>query len=182
MKFQISSTLVIIRKSTLDDLHSIQELYQTVARISGGIARKEHEISEAYIHNFLSKSLANGCSMVAEEEGKVIAEVHTYSFGIECFTHLFGDTTICVHPEYQGIGLGRKVFSALLEYVMTERRDILRVELHARESNPKAIELYQKLGFQIEGRALGRVLDPDGSIVADVPMGWLNPNFSRDTV
>jgi ribosomal protein S18 acetylase RimI-like enzyme len=170
---------MIIRKSTLDDLLAIQKLYQTVARISGGIARKEHEISEAYIYNFLSKALANGCSMIAEEGGRIVAEVHTYSFGIECFTHLLGDTTICVHPECQGRGLGRKVFSALLDYVMAERRDILRVELHARESNPKAIELYKKLGFKIEGRAEGRVLDPDGSIVADVPMGWLNPNFLK---
>lgn len=170
---------MIIRKSTLEDLHSIQELYQTVARISGGIARKEHEISEAYIHNFLSKALANGCSMVAEEKGQIWGEVHTYSFGIECFTHLFGDTTICVHPDCQGKGVGKQLFSTLLEYVMNERRDILRVELHARESNPKAIELYKKLGFTVEGRALGRVLDPDGSIVADVPMGWLNPNFLK---
>ncbi|MFN8345183.1 MAG: N-acetyltransferase [Spirosomataceae bacterium] len=168
-----------IRKSTLNDLPFIQELYQTVARISGGIARKEHEITEAYILHFLSKSLANGCSMVAEENGKIVAEVHTYSFGIECFTHLFGDTTICVHPDWQGKGVGRNVFSSLLAYIMAERRDILRVELHARESNPKAIELYKKLGFKVEGRAEGRVLDPDGSIVADVPMGWQNPNFKR---
>ena len=170
---------MIIRKSTLDDLHAIQQLYQTVARISGGIARKEHEISEAYIHNFLSKALANGCSMVAEENGQVWGEVHTYSFGIECFRHLFGDTTICIHPDCQGKGVGKQLFSTLLEYVMRERTDILRVELHARESNPKAIELYKKLGFTIEGRVLGRVLDPDGSIVADVPMGWLNPNFLK---
>lgn len=170
---------MIFRKSTLDDLHSIQQLYQTVARISGGIARKEHEILEAYIENFLTKALANGCSMVAEENGQIWGEVHTYSFGIECFMHLFGDTTICVHPDCQGKGVGKQLFSTLLEYVMQERKDILRVELHARESNPKAIELYKKLGFKIEGRALGRVLDPDGSIVADVPMGWLNPNFLK---
>ncbi|AEI51660.1 GNAT family N-acetyltransferase [Runella slithyformis] len=168
---------MIIRKSIIQDLLSIQQLYQTVARISGGIARKEHEISEAYIQNFLTKSLANGCSMVAEEDGRIIAEVHTYSFGIECFAHMFGDTTICVHPDFQGKGVGRKVFSALLDYVSNERKDILRVELHARESNAAAIELYKKLGFNVEGRAVGRVLDPDGRIVADVPMGWLNPNF-----
>lgn len=168
---------MIIRKSTLEDLPSILQLYKDVARISGGIARKEHEISEAYILNFLTKSLANGCSMVAEDNGKVVAEVHTYSLGIECFTHLFGDTTICVHPDYQGKGLGRRVFSTLLDYVSNERKDILRVELHARESNAAAIELYKKLGFSVEGRAVGRVLDPDGRIVADVPMGWLNPNF-----
>lgn len=168
---------MIIRKSTLGDLTSIQKLYQTVARISGGIARKEHEISEAYIQNFLTKSLTNGCSIVAEADGRIVAEVHTYSFGIECFTHLFGDTTICVHPEFQGKGVGKKVFSALLDHVTYERKDILRVELHARESNAAAIELYKKLGFSVEGRAVGRVLDPDGRIVADVPMGWLNPNF-----
>ncbi|WP_428663682.1 N-acetyltransferase family protein [Runella sp.] len=168
---------MIIRKSALEDLASIQQLYKDVARISGGIARKEHEISEAYIQNFLSKSLDNGCSMVAEENGKIVAEVHTYSFGIECFTHLLGDTTICVHPEYQGRGLGREIFAALLDYISNERKDILRVELHARESNSGAIELYKKLGFKVEGRAEGRVLDPDGRIVADVPMGWLNPNF-----
>ena len=168
-----------IRKSTLEDLGQIQQLYKTVARRSGGIARKEHEILESYIYNFLSKSLTNGCSMVAEEAGEIVAEVHTYSLGIECFTHLFGDTTICVHPDYQGKGVGKRLFMALLEYVQTERKDILRVELHARESNPTAIELYKKIGFKVEGRAEGRVLDPDGSIVADVPMGWLNPNFQR---
>lgn len=168
-----------IRKSTLEDLSRIQQLYKTVARRSGGIARKEHEILDSYIYNFLSKSLANGCSMVAEEAGEIVAEVHTYSLGIECFTHLFGDTTICVHPDYQGKGVGKRLFTALLEYVQTERKDILRVELHARESNPTAIELYKKIGFKVEGRAEGRVLDPDGSIVADVPMGWLNPNFQR---
>jgi len=170
-----------IRKSTLKDIANIQQLYQTVARISGGIARKEHEVSIAYITHFLSKSLENGCSMVAEENGNIVAEVHTYSFGIDCFKHLLGDTTICVHPDYQGKGVGKLVFGALLDHIKNERPDILRVELHARESNPKAIVSYQKLGFKIEGRAEGRVLDPDGSIVADVPMGWLNPHFSKET-
>ncbi len=92
--------------------------------------------------------------------------------------HFLGDTNICINPDCQGKE-GKQLFSTLLEYVMHERRDILWVELHARESNPKATELYKKLGFTIEGRALGRVLEPDGSIVADVPMGWLNPNFLK---
>lgn len=168
-----------IRKSTLNDLSQVRQLYQNVARISGGIARKEHEITEAYILNFLSKSLTNGCSIVAESAGKIVAEVHTYSFGIDCFKHLLGDTTICVHPDFQGKGVGKAIFEALLAYIKTERADILRIELHARESNPKAIELYKKVGFNIEGRAEGRVLDPDGSIVADIPMSWLNPHFSK---
>ena len=168
-----------VRNATIADLPQILELYQTVARVSGGIARNVHEITTAYIGHFLERSSHNGCSIVAETNGQIMAEVHTYSAGIECLKHTFGDTTICVHPDFQGQGLGKLVFSTLLKHVQEVRTDILRVELHARASNPKAIELYKKLGFKIEGLAEGRVLDPDGSIVADVPMGWLNPHFSK---
>ena len=166
-----------IRQTNITDHEAVRELYKTVARISGGIARKESENSDEYIQNFMQKSLKNGVELVAEDNGKIVGEVHSYSFGIDCFKHTLGDTTICIHPDYQGIGLGKKLFSALLEFVAIQRKDILRVELHARSTNKAAIAMYQKIGFEIEGQAKGRVLEPDGSIVADVPMAWLNPNF-----
>ena len=170
---------MIIRRSNLEDLENIRELYKAVARVSGGIARQEHEITDEYVHNFLSKLLANGCGFVAVENNKIVAEIHTYSFGIACFKHVLGDTTICVHPDYQGKGVGRAIFETLLNDISQNRSDILRVELFVRSTNPKAIQLYENLGFVKEGWAEGRVLDPDGSLVADVPMRWLNPNFNK---
>jgi ribosomal protein S18 acetylase RimI-like enzyme len=47
------------------------------------------------------------------------------------------------------------------------------VELMAREGNSEAIRLYERLGFQIEGRFPGRVRMPDGSTEADIAMGLL---------
>jgi putative acetyltransferase len=51
------------------------------------------------------------------------------------------------------------------------------VELIARESNLKAIELYQSLGFLIEGRLEMRIKTTDNHYEADIPMGWQNPNY-----
>jgi putative acetyltransferase len=47
------------------------------------------------------------------------------------------------------------------------------VELIARESNARAIGLYESLGFRREGRLEGRVRRPDGVVEADIPMAWV---------
>jgi ribosomal protein S18 acetylase RimI-like enzyme len=44
--------------------------------------------------------------------------------------------------------------------------------LIARESNQKAIELYQKLGFSIEGKMKNRIKNLDNSFEADIMMAW----------
>jgi RimJ/RimL family protein N-acetyltransferase len=49
--------------------------------------------------------------------------------------------------------------------------------LLVRESNHRAIALYEKLGFQQEGRLLGRVSIMPGQFEADIPMAWHAPVF-----
>jgi len=56
--------------------------------------------------------------------------------------------------------------------VKEDRTDILRVELIARESNKKAIEFYEKLGFVIEGRFARRIASVGGGFEDDIPMAW----------
>jgi putative acetyltransferase len=67
-----------------------------------------------------------------------------------------------------------------LEEVVRNRPDVGRVELIARESNRKAIEFYQSLGFHVEGRLEMRIKNIHGHYEADIPMGWQNPNFEFD--
>jgi putative acetyltransferase len=87
------------------------------------------------------------------------------------------DLTIAVHPEFQGKKIGRTLFTIFLEEIATNRPDIGKVELITRESNLRAIQLYQSLGFRIEGRLEMRIKTPEGNYEADIPMGWQNPNF-----
>ena len=169
-----------IRTADIDDFSKIKILYKEVAKHHGGIARQEHEITEDYIENFLKKSLASGLIIVAEnpeDPEQLVAEIHAYKAGIGVFNHVLGELTLVVHPAFQSKKIGRTIFTIFLEEIGRNRPDVGRVELIARESNLKAIALYESLGFSIEGRLEMRIKTHEGNYEADIPMGWQNPNF-----
>jgi ribosomal protein S18 acetylase RimI-like enzyme len=170
---------MIIRNSTWEDCESIFRLYQLVSQTEGGLARKTGEISKGYVEQFTKKALENGVQFVAIDpfqEDKLIGEVHCYKMEPRVFSHVLSDLTIAVDPEYQGHGVGNRLFQTLLDHVTEERNDILRVELIARESNTRALRLYRKLGFQAEGR-LEKRIHSIGRLEADIPMAWFNEKF-----
>jgi ribosomal protein S18 acetylase RimI-like enzyme len=167
---------VITRKATQKDVAQILELYQKVSLEVGGLARTFDEISKSYVENFTQKSIHNGVQWVIEDtkDQQIIAEIHCYQLEPKVFSHILSELTIAVAPQYQGKGLGKIIFQALLEEIFLQRRDILRVELIARESNTRAIEFYQKLGFVIEGRFERRIqsqqINHKQPFEADLPM------------
>lgn len=171
------------RTALPEDQSRIKQLYAEVARVSGGLARAESEITDAYVSEFLEKSLADGSIIVAvhpENENTLVGEIHAYRKGIRVFDHVFTDLTIVVHPSFQGKKIGRTLFTIFQEEIALHRPDIGRVELLTRESNEKAIRFYQSLGFRVEGRMEMRVRTPDNRYEADIPMSWQNPNFEFD--
>ena len=158
------------------DENNILNLYKTVAQNVGGIARQADEITPQYVANNLHKSLANGVCVVVENPAnaaELVAEIHCYKLEPRVFAHVLSELTIVVHPNFQGKGLGKLIFTTLLEHVKHNKPDILRVELIARESNTKAIAFYQSLGFRIEGRLEKRISSHTGTLEADIPMAWL---------
>jgi len=165
----------VVHFARFEDRDVIAELYRAVAAIEGGLARTKEEITDDYVDGFLRKSLESGIALVARQskDQKVVGEIHAYKLGPKAFGHVLGELTIAVHPDYQGLGLGKALFTRLLEEVSIHRRDILRIELIARESNIKAIEFYQKLGFQIEGRLANRIQSVGGGYESDIPMAWM---------
>lgn len=164
----------IISAATNNDRDELSLLYHAVAAVEGGLARTGDEVTEEYIGNFLKKSLESGVVLVARqpEMPQIIGEIHAYALGPKVFAHVLGELTIAVHPAHQGRGIGKALFTELLAEVSRHRPDISRVELIARESNQKAIALYQKLGFRIEGRLVGRIRSVGGGFEADIPMAW----------
>lgn len=166
---------MVINSANPQDRGEIFTLYRAVAANEGGLARTAEEISEEYIVHFVGKSLESGLCLVARETDgdSIIGEIHCYALGPRVFAHVLGELTIAVHPDKQGLGVGKRLFTELLRRIEQERPDILRVELIARESNRKAIEFYQKLGFHIEGRFEHRIRSVGGGYEADIPMAWL---------
>ena len=168
-----------IRLTTINDCNKIYKLYKEVSNTTGGIARTTNEITEDYIYSFTTKALDTGLQFVVEntQEGTIVGEIHCYKLEPKVFSHVFSDLTIVVHPSYQGNGLGNELFKTLLNSVKYEWKDILRIELIARESNKKAILFYEHLGFKKEGRLLNRIRSGKNDFESDIPMAWINENF-----
>jgi len=161
-----------VSNAALEDASAIRDLYRAVAANEGGLARTADEISLEYVENFVSKAVASGIIVVARKGGKIIGEIHAYALEPKVFAHVLSELTIAVHPDFQGFGVGKALFTELMRQVSETRPDILRVELIARESNAKAIEFYKKLGFRVEGRMTNRIRSVGGGFEADIPMAW----------
>jgi ribosomal protein S18 acetylase RimI-like enzyme len=166
---------VTIRAGRSSDTDAIQELYQTVARVSGGLAHDPDEISAAYIRGFVDRSLADGVLLVAEVAGRpgLAGELHTYTNGLRRFNHVLSSLTVAVHPETQGRGIGRRLFEALLAEVRVHRPAITRIELFTQESNTRAQQLYRSVGFRHQGRFEEGIRNANGGLETDLPMAWL---------
>jgi RimJ/RimL family protein N-acetyltransferase len=77
---------------------------------------------------------------------------------------------IGVVPEHRARGIGTALLRATLD--AARQRGLRRIELHVRESNRRAIALYEKLGFAREGLARRDVL-VNGSYEDSVCMALL---------
>jgi [ribosomal protein S18]-alanine N-acetyltransferase len=87
-----------------------------------------------------------GC-WVCEEDGKIL--------GYTIMTMGVGEAhvlNISVDPNEQGKGVGRKMMESLIEKAKSEAETMF---LEVRPSNPGAIALYQKLGFNEIGTRKG---------------------------
>lgn len=166
----------VIRKLKVEDKENLKLLYQRVAAIPGGLARTFDEITDDYIKKILFNGINNGLALVAEHQKKLIGSIIIYRLEPQVFSHLLSEGTILVDPDFQRKGIGSNLISLFLKEIEENQPEILRVEIIARESNP-AINLYEKLGFKREGRFEGRIKGIDGTLEADIPMAWLNPNF-----
>jgi RimJ/RimL family protein N-acetyltransferase len=171
------------RTAVIEDWAKIKALHLEVSKQKTGIARWEDEVDDEYVRSFMNKSLDGGLMIVCEhpdDPDQIIAEIHASQSKIRVFNHLMGDLTIAVHPEFQGKKIGRTLFTIFLEEIALHRPDIGKVQLVTRESNQRAIHLYQSLGFRVEGRFEMQIKTPEGNFEADIPMAWTNPNFEYD--
>ena len=117
-------TAVVVRNATAADAAAILTLHQTVASISGGLARFADEITEEYVSGFIASSLAGGVIVVAERDDTqaIVGELHAYPYGMRRLAHTLTSLTVAVHPDAQRIGVGGKLFRALLQEVRVKDR------------------------------------------------------------
>lgn len=165
-----------VRPATPADHTSLLALHRAVAEDPNGIARMPDEITEAYIASLLAISPPHGLQQVLETEtSELIGEIHASKYGLRIFEHILTNLTIVVHPNWQGKGVGKQLFSRFLDEVRQQFPEIRRVELEARASNEASLGLYRSLGFVQEGIYQNKTRNRDGSFVDSIPMAYAVP-------
>ena len=91
----------------------------------------------------------NGIMYVAEANGEIAGQLH-YTGGGRNRTRHTGEFGVTVQKKYWGQGIGRALMEAMIEWATTSKY-CEKIDLRVRDDNHKAIALYRKLGFKVEG-------------------------------
>ena len=159
-----------VRCAAPGDLQAILAVHKAAAVVPGGLARSPDEITAAYVQSAIDAEI---CLVAVAADGGVVGEIHARRESPALFAHVLGGLTVAVHPERHGQGVGSTLFEALIARARVLEPAILRIELAAGAGNPGAIRLYERLGFQHEGRQRARGRYPDGRLEDDILMGML---------
>ena len=103
--------------------------------------------------DFLKKRIenrgANDYWFVAEIDNKVVGLVTLMVHGNQRKSHV-GYIAIMVNSDFHGKGVGYKLMDKVIDIADNELK-LKRLELSAFKENERAINLYKKFGFEIEG-------------------------------
>ena len=124
----------------------------------------------------LSDSTALGkpdIGLVAEIEGEVVATAGLHPAGAAVRRRHAMTLGISVTRQAQGKGVGQALMQALCDYA-DNWAGVLRIELTVFDDNARAIALYRKFGFDIEGTHRGFAMR-NGVYATALTMARLHP-------
>ena len=97
------------------------------------------------INEYVQKLLTNATIIPYIEEGKILGFISYYSNDLHKKNAFL--TLIAIHPDFQGIGLGKKLLFFSISDL--KQKGFKNYHLEVLKNNGKAIELYKKCGFKI---------------------------------
>jgi putative acetyltransferase len=142
-------------------------------RAEGGLGRLPDEMDLQWMEQGLTAALDGGIAIGAWESSQLVGLIKTSRMPSVQFQHVLWDLTVAVDPDFQGRGIGQRLFAELLGTAKALTPRIDRVELVVREGLIHAIRLYERLGFRREGRFERRFRLSSGVYEADIPMALI---------
>lgn len=152
-----ASEVVLIRPVRLEDVEALHEIRRQPSMIDFTLALPSERIADS--RRFLEGFGPDDHALVALVNDQVVgmAGLHVRRGKLRHG----GEIGMMVHERFQGQGVGRKLLEALLD-VADNHLGLVRVELEVFPDNDRAIGLYERLGFEHEGRKRKAILRHGG--------------------
>jgi putative acetyltransferase len=139
------------------------------AEVPGRLAGRPGEIPVEAFTAKIVELRTRGRYVVALRDGAIVGHALLEPMPLAATAHVFR-LTIVVHPGNLGQGIGAELMQDLVDWAQRDPR-VGKIELNVRDGNERAIRLYRRFGFELEGRLRRRIRFPDGTEVDDLAMG-----------
>ncbi len=164
------ATLRMVRPA---DAEALCELTRLVAEVGEGMARTTAEVPQTAeetavgVRRWMRER--RGLFIVAERDARIMAQADIRVPPLTRLAHV-GHFTVSVHPASQGLGLGRAMTQAALDWA--QESGLEQVNLTVFAANERARKLYASLGFVEQGLRRKYIRYREGEYDDDVLMVW----------
>ncbi|WP_163102665.1 GNAT family N-acetyltransferase [Peribacillus alkalitolerans] len=175
LDFNVNGLKYIVRSAIEKDAKALSELR---LQIDGETENLDREKGEAFIDipgfeqiiKTDTESTRN-IFLVAEVDDRIVGFSRCEGIYLNRFSHKveFG---IGVLKDYWGYGIGKNLLKESISWA--DSNGIKKITLNVLETNEKAIQLYEKLGFEIEGILKKDKILADGKYYNTIMMGRFN--------
>lgn len=151
------------------------ELVAVRLQIDGETENMDRERGEGFLDEAAFRELIRADSesernlfLVAVANGRIVAFSRCQGSSLKRLAHRveFG---VGVLQEYWGYGIGKQLLQEAIAWA--DEHGVKKMTLQVLETNEKAIELYQRLGFETEGVLKQDKLLSDGNYYSTIVMG-----------
>lgn len=174
-EFFVHNLRYIIRSAIEEDAKNLSEVR---VQIDGETEYLDREQGEGYIDKTGFKQIIkedteskNNLFLVAEFDGRVVGFSRCEGGKLKRTAHKveFG---VCVLKEFWGYGIGQNFLKESINWA--DSNEIKKMNLSVIEINDKAIKLYEKYGFEVEGVLKNDKVLSDGNYYHTILMGRTN--------
>lgn len=166
-----TQTDLIVRPITPTDLSALNSLASQPSVIEGTAP-----FIELYGDGLFGDWIAHdGCMLSALRDGELLGVLLAEPSSSILRRHVLDIGFIAVDPAVRGQGVGDRLLVEMLAWARA--RELTRIELRVWPENEPAIRLYERHGFQIEGRLRKHAL-VNGLLRDAFVMAWIDPHSS----
>lgn len=144
---------VLVCEAQAEDAAGLSELLRLVATETEYLTRDADspymtlEETEAFILSRLQSR--NQICLIAKVSNKVVGVLNVVAASHYRVAHI-GDIFLAVGRDYWGYGVGQLLLEAVVDWA-EHTPEIRRLELTVQARNKRAIHIYEKFGFSVEG-------------------------------
>ncbi len=162
-----------IRRAEADDCDAVYEMF-TASKVYSGTLQLPYP-SRGYWRKRLCENTESIYNLVGIIEGRVVGMASIDTFPNRPRRRHAGAIGISVHEDWQGKGVGKELMRAIVD-LADNWLNLTRLELEVYADNEPAIHLYERFGFEVEGK-LRQHAFRNGEFVDSIMMGRIRPQI-----